>query len=97
MRACPRVEDSPRTVAAHGFLPIRRSSPTSQASARNAKQVFFPLTIHKLADQRADLIGLRIECEVACVQNVDLRLRHVLTVPFWLAGIEREIMLAPDN
>jgi hypothetical protein len=38
-----------------------------------------------------------VSSEVPCVEYVDLRVQYVLAVAFWLAEIEREIMLAPED
>ena len=55
------------------------------------------LPLHEPTYQRRNLICFGIQREVSCLQHMDLRIRHVLVVAFWLARIEREIMLAPDD
>ena len=53
--------------------------------------------VHKIANQTRNLVCLGIQREVSRVEYVDLRFRHVHAVPFRLAGIEREVVLAPDD
>jgi hypothetical protein len=37
-----------------------------------------------------------IERKMACDEDINFRLRHVMALPILLAGIERKIILAPD-
>lgn len=51
----------------------------------------------KFSDQGGYLICSRVQCEMTGVENVNLSVRYVLVVAFRLAGIEREIVLAPED
>ena len=55
------------------------------------------LGLHELTYQRRNLVRLGVQCEVTCIEHVDFSARHILAVAFWLAGIEREIVLAPED
>ena len=47
--------------------------------------------------QGNNLIRLGIEREVPRVEDVDIRVRYVLAIPFRLADIKRGIVLAPED
>src|ERR1700722_8161844 len=59
------------------------------------RSLFLP--IHEIMHQRRNLIGFRVEREVAGVENVNLGVGHVLPIALRLAEIERQVMLAPDH
>ena len=54
------------------------------------------LHLHELTYQCGDLVGCGIQGEMTSIENVDFGLRHIFSVSFRLAGIEREIVLTPD-
>ena len=55
------------------------------------------LRLHELTDQRGNLVCFGIECEVSCVKDVNLRVWYILAVAFRLAGVEGEVVLAPND
>src|SRR5690348_4997638 len=55
------------------------------------------LRSQKVPDQLGDAIRCRIEGEMASVEYVDLRVRHVAPIRLGLRQLEREVVLAPDH
>src|SRR5881392_2413967 len=108
-----RERRSPHCTLTLGIAPSRRRARPAQVSILNSTLAFvftrgllthryvasaflFPL-LHNVPDQRGNFICSRIEREMARIENVDFGLRHILTVAFRFAGVEREIILAPDH
>jgi hypothetical protein len=52
---------------------------------------------HEVADEGGDFVGLSVEREVASIKDVDFRAGHVFAIALGLAGIEGEIVFAPDD
>jgi hypothetical protein len=55
------------------------------------------LRVHEFADQGCYFVGFGIEGEVARFQYVDLGLGYVFAVAFGLAGIEGQVVFAPED
>src|SRR6266851_3498686 len=51
----------------------------------------------KGSDQCGDLICSSVQCEMTRVENVNFSVRYILAIALRFAGIEREVILAPDH
>src|ERR1035441_9882506 len=65
--------------------------------AKEAITALFSLSFHKLPHQFPNLVCVGVKREVSCIEHVNLRARYVFSIPFWLAEIERKIVLFPNN
>ena len=88
-------QDVVRLLAAYPSAGAALSPATDRAARRAA--CFYSLRLHEIMHQRRNLIGFRVEREVAGVENVNLGVGHILPVALRLAEIERQVMLAPDH
>jgi hypothetical protein len=65
--------------------------------AKEAITALFSLSFHELPHQFPNLVCVGVKREVSCIEHLNLRARYVLSIPFWLAEIERKIVLSPGR
>src|SRR5580693_1800736 len=55
------------------------------------------LRLHELTDKRPNFIRCRVQREMTTIDNMDFSIGHISPVGFWLRGVKRCLILAPNH
>lgn len=89
--ATPSTLNSVKERGSNGAL---RSQPSTFISSLLTRLL---LLLNERPNECRDFVCFRVEREMSGIEHVHLGRGHVFAIAFRLAGIEREIVLAPDD